>query len=538
MRRLLVIATCLFACSAPAQAALPLHSGRAILPDASTPARLLHYRQTLVGLDLVRGPNAAFALRQAGGRLIDPQIQLWSVPSHAAARMLPGLRAAGLVRTVTPDLPLRPLQARRSQSLCTDPLCAQEWWIHAVGADVWTPPGPGVPVTMIDSGVDVTHPEFAGRPDTTILNTQTFNASEDELHGTATASVVGAPQNGVGMVGIYPQAKLQIWDASPAGLLTVGGEIDGLASAVRHGRGVINLSLGGFDRIPIEEHAILAAFGAGSLVVASAGNDRQQGSPLSFPASFAHVLTIGATDESGRAAYFSSSSPDMDLAAPGQDIWAAIPQMWNANLYDQLDGTSFSAPLVSGAAAAVWTVRPTLTNTQLFEVMRRSAQQIGSRGWNRNTGYGILNVNTALVRRAPANDPQEPNEDIYLVKRNGLFKSGHPRVTGVLAAHLEAGDDPEDVYRAYLPAHERLIATVRPTANLNLEVWGPRTSTVFERGAAARRDLLGVSAKRGARAERVILHGGGAGRYVYLDTFLAKGVRDASYTLSVVTARR
>jgi hypothetical protein len=544
VRRLLVITTVLLACSAPARAGVPLHTGRPALPETATPHRLLDYRHALIGLDLVRGPDAAFAIRQAGGRLIDPQIQLWSVPSHAAARMLPGLRAAGIIRSVTPDYPLRQLRASRSLSLCTDPLCQSEWWLHAVGADVWNPPGPGVPVTMIDSGVDLTHPEFAGRPDTTALNTQTFNTTEDELHGTATASMVAAPQNGAGVVGIYPQAKLQIWDASPAGLLTVGGEIDGLASALRHGRGVINLSLGGFDRITIEEHAILAAFGAGSLIVASAGNDRQEGSPRSFPASFAHVLTIGATDETNRATDFSSSSPDMDLVAPGQDMQVAIPAMWCTpnlpctNGYGFLDGTSFSAPLVSGAAAAVWTVRPTLSNTQLFEVIRRSAHQVSGRGWNRNTGYGILDVNAALARKAPGPDPQEPNEDVYLVKPNGLFKRGHPRIKGVLAAHLEQGDDPEDVYRAYVPAHGRLTVTLRPSANVNLEVWGPKTRTVFERGTAARRDLLGASAHRGSRTERVVARGGRAGQYVYVDAFLAKSVREAGYTLNVVSARR
>jgi hypothetical protein len=534
----LVIATVLLACSAPARAGLPLHTGRPALPDTGTPQRLLDYRHALIALDLVRGPDAAFAMRQAGGRLIDPQIQLWSVPSHAAARMLPGLRTAEIVRSVTPDYPLRPLRASRSLSLCTDPLCQSEWWMHAVGADIWTPPGPGVPVTMIDSGVDLTHPEFAGRPDTTALNTQTFTATEDELHGTATASMASAPQNGSGMVGIYPQAKLQAWDASAAGLLTVGGEIDGLASAVRRGRGVINLSLGGFDRIAIEEHAILAAFGAGSLIVASAGNDRQERSPRSFPASFAHVLTVGATDETNRATYFSSSSPEMDLVAPGQDMWVAVPTLWNSAGFEPLDGTSFSAPLVSGAAAAVWTVRPSLTNTQLFEVIRRSAHQVSGRGWNRNTGYGILDVNAALARKTPAPDPQEPNEDVYLVKPNGLFKRGHPRVKGVFAAHLEQGDDPEDVYRAYVPAHGRLTVTLRPSANVNLEVWGPKTRTVFERGAAARRDLLGASAHRGSRTERVVVRGGGAGQYVYVDAFLGKSARDAGYTLSVVSARR
>ena len=95
-----------------------------------------------------------------------------------------------------------------------DPLQGQEWWLHDVGADQATPPGPGIPLAIIDSGLDVTTPEFAGRPDVTLLNSQTFLGPE-EWHGTVVASVAAAAANGVGIVGIYPQAALQIWDASP-----------------------------------------------------------------------------------------------------------------------------------------------------------------------------------------------------------------------------------------------------------------------------------------------------------------------------------
>ena len=311
---------------------------------------------------------------------------------------------------------------------------------------------------------------------------------------------------------------------------------------------MINLSLGGFDRLPVEEHAILAAFGAGSLVVASAGNDRQEGSPLSYPASFAHVLTVGATDESDAVADFSSASSHMDLAAPGQDMEVAVPSIWAPggapDPYDEYDGTSFSAPLVSGASAAVWTLRPKLTNTQLFEVLRRSAHHLSKRGWNRNTGYGILDAPAAVTRKAPAADPQEPNEDVYLVRPNGLFRAGHPpltapgRPTRALRAHVEQDDDPEDVYRAYLPAKGRIVVTVKTGANVNLEVWGRRTTTVFERGAAAKRDLLASSTRAGSRTERVVVRGRGLGQYVYLDVFLAKTARETGYTIRVGTARR
>jgi hypothetical protein len=173
-----------------------------------------------------------------------------------------------------------------------------------------------------------------------------------------------------------------------------------------------------------------------------------------------------------------------------------------------------------------------------------TAASVGGRGWNRDTGYGILDVNTALARKAPATDPQEPNEDVYLVKPNGLFRAGHPPLTAparprrVLAAHLEQGDDPEDVYRAYLPAKGRLTVTVRPGGPVDLEVWGRRTRSVFERGAAAKRDLLGLSAHRRASKEQVVVHGRGSGQYVYLDVILSKKAREAGYTVSVSSARR
>jgi Subtilase family len=546
VRRLTVIGVLLLACAAPAHAALPFHPGHAILPassGSSTVRSLRAYPRTLVELDHAGNGGAEFALSQAGGRLIAPEIALWRVSSAAAVRLLPGLRAQGVVRSVAPDMPLRP----SPWSALVSPLAvhtSEEWWIPHVGADRWTPPGPGVPLTMIDSGVDLSHAEFVGRPDTTALNQQSFSANEEELHGTATASIAAAP--GKGIFGIYPRAKLQLWDASPAGVLTVGDEIAGLFDAIKHGRTVVNLSLGGFDRIPIEEHAILAVFGAGSLVVASAGNDREIGSPLSYPASFAHVLTVGATDESDQVSDFSSASSHMDLAAPGQDMVVAVPEMYAQNPpddYDTFDGTSFSAPLVSGAAAAIWTLRPTLTNTQLFEVMRRSAHHLSKRGWNRNTGYGILDAPAAVTRKAPAADPQEPNEDIYLVKPNGLFKSGHAALTfpgrpnRVLAAHVERDDDSEDVYRAYLPAKGRLVVTLRTNANVTLQAWGKRTTTVFERGAAARRDLLGISAHAGKRRERLVIPGRGVGQYVYLDVFLAKPAAEANYTIRAATVR-
>jgi hypothetical protein len=522
------------------------HPGQPLTAGSRSLARLQAYPRTLVELDRTHAAEAATLLRRAGGRQLDASLALWRLPSWEAQRLLPALQQRGLLRSVTPDVPLGtdPRSVGGFLGQFTDPLSSTQWWPAHVGAAEWMSPGPGVPLTMIDSGVDLSHEEFAGRPNTIALSRQTFDANDEELHGTATASVAAAPLNGKGIVGIYPQAKLQLFDASPGGQLTVGDEIAGLAAARRTGRGVINLSLGGFDRIPIEEHAILGAFRAGLLVVASAGNDRQDGSSLSYPATFAHVLTVGATDESDRVTVFSSASPAIDLAAPGQDMTAAIPTLFNPSGYSSVDGTSFSAPLVAGAAAAVWTLRPMLSNTQLFEVMRRSARDIGRRGWDADSGYGILNVPAAVTRKPPATDPQEPNEDVYLVRPNGLTRAGQPpltrqhRLRASLKAQLERREDSEDVYRAWLPARGKLVVTVRPSANVTLEIWGGRTRTVFEQGAAARRDLIGASAHPGARFERVTVKGRGVGQFVYVDVFLPKNGVQASYTVSVAPAAR
>jgi hypothetical protein len=546
VRRIALTGVVALCCCSAAQAAVLAHPGKPVTSGPRAVSGLQAYPRTLVELDRVRGAAAVPALRRAGGRLIEPSLELWRLPSWSAQRLLPGLQRRGLIRSVTPDVPIGtdPRGASGFFGQFTDPLSPSQWWPSHIGVSEWVAPGPGIPVTMIDSGVDLSHEEFAGRPNTFALNAQTTTANQEELHGTATASVVAAPVNGKGIVGIYPQARLQLWDASPGGQLTVGDEIAGLAAARAHGQGVINLSLGGSDRLPVEEHAILNAFGAGLLVVASSGNDREEGSSLSYPASFAHVLTIGATEESDRVTVFSSASPAMDLAAPGQDITTAIPTLFDPSGYATLDGTSFSAPLVSGAAAAVWTLRPTLTATQLFEVMRRSARDVGKAGWDADTGYGILNVAAALTRKPPAVDPQEPNEDVYLVKPNGLTRAGKTPLTAlhrpraIVRAQLERREDPEDLYRFYLPAKGKVVVTVRPNANVTLELWGKKTTTVFEHGAAAKRDLLGVSAHAGTRFERITLTGRGSAQFVYADVFLPKtGVR-ASYSLSVAPAAR
>ena len=343
--------------------------------------------------------------------LVSRRQRIWRLPTGTAQRLLPALLARGVVQAVEPDRPVTLLRAE------ADPLASLEYWRPLVGADRVAPPGPGKAVTVLDTGIDLAHPEFAGRANTSVLGTQSLADTRTEFHGTAVSSIVGAQENGVGVVGVYPQAVVRSGDVRQ---LTVSQVIGALDAAIRAGPSVINMSFG----VPYSrlfEDLVLTAFGAGSIVVAAAGNERQQGNTAASPANLNHVLTIAATDQQDRPTTFSTASLGVDLAAPGVDIPAAVPTAFSQSGYSLMAGTSFSAPIVTGATAWVWTVRAQLDNTQVFDLMRYSARDVAPQGFDRDTGFGLLDIPSALGDEAPSSDHQEPNDDIRHVRAGGLF---------------------------------------------------------------------------------------------------------------------
>jgi Subtilase family len=462
--------------------------------------------------------GAAPLLRAAGAAPVSRELRIWRTGSPALVRRL---RRAGLLRLAEPVRPLTRMQTPPF----TDPYVDREWWLSAIGVEGLTPPGPGRAVTIVDSGIDTNHAEFNGRPDITILNRQSTFA-RDEDHGTEVSSVIGAPANGVGIVGVYPQSVLRIWDASPFRMITNADAIGGLRAAAAAGPSVINLSWGSTDRDALLEQAIFAAIRGGSLVVAASGNDRTSGDPPIYPASLPHVLTVGATDQQGNLASFSSASPGLDVTAPGVDIPVADPD--SPTGYSLADGTSFSAPIAAGAAAWVWTARPDLDAGQLFEVLRLSARDLGAPGWDADYGFGLLNVPAALAAAAPTRDPGEPNDDVRFVKAGGVFPTAAPLVPAAarLAGHLDGYEDPRDVFRLRIPARRRVRVTVTPTEG------GPITTEIWNASAAS---VVGSSRNRVVRGAGVVsTRGGKRGFTGYLSVGVAPG-RRVGYTIAVTS---
>jgi subtilisin family serine protease len=189
---------------------------------------------------------------------------------------------------------------------------------------------------------------------------------------------------------------------------------------VQHGAKIINLSFAGATTSRVEQDAIRYAVRKGVLLVAAAGNDFAKGNPVEYPAALLQPvgsnghggagLVVGASGRDGTRAPFSSTGSWISLAAPGVGIGGAVPVGASpsefprsplataGSTYGFGSGTSFAAPLVSGAAALVWAANPTLTARQVAGILERTASGHGT--WTPDLGYGVIDVGAAVALAA------------------------------------------------------------------------------------------------------------------------------------------
>ncbi len=170
-------------------------SAASVAAASSTPSSVL------VAVD--PGIAAERLIAGQGGRLVSKALGIWKVGRKAASRVLPELSEQGFLRYSEPNFVRAPAALET-----VDPLAADAWQLARVGADRAQSPGPGVPMTIIDGGIVLSYPELAGRPNVVSLNAQPTAATKVTEHGTEIAAIAGAPMNGVGTVGIYPELTL------------------------------------------------------------------------------------------------------------------------------------------------------------------------------------------------------------------------------------------------------------------------------------------------------------------------------------------
>lgn len=295
-------------------------------------------------------------------------------------------------------------------------------------------------VAVIDSGIDWFHPDLPqsalwrnsaeilgngvdddgnGYVDDTIGWDFIDNNNkpwDQDGHGTFVAGVIAAGQdNGIGIRGISSAVKimpLKALDAFGQGHASMVSEA--IIYAVDNGAKIINLSLGGRQPTNLERLAIEYATASQVLVVAASGN---QGAPVAdfAPASLPGVLTVAATDRRDKRAGFSNWGPAIDIAAPGVDVLslrardtdllsliegvtyqAGTGIVGEDRAYFRASGTSFAAPIVSGAAVTLLAKNPDLSALELKRILTNSASDIEANGFDNLTGYGLLDIRKAI----------------------------------------------------------------------------------------------------------------------------------------------
>lgn len=427
------------------------------------------------------------------------------VVARGRARAFAGsLRAAGVYRFAEPNRRVVAQQAPPGG----DDFAATDWRAFLVDPAL-VPPAIGTAplIAVIDSAVDTTHPDLAGVP-------VTGDPTVSDLHGTAVASVAAARANGYGMVGMFPGAPV----LSVGSGLSEAELVHAIATSVDAGARIINLSLGG----PVPSYAmyveIAYAVSQDVLVVASAGNDYASvlpdgtENPVMYPAAFPHVMSVSSVGPSGASSSFSTANGAVDVAAPGESVLAAVPVAFDDDEtpdgYQRLDGTSFSAPIVSGAASWLLARRPGLTAGQAADLLRFTATDIAPSGWDVDTGFGLVELGAALVERAPQKDTVEVNDDIEWVDGQRFSRPDTP-VFGArqrrrrVEAIVDLWKDPADVYRVQLPSHRRWLEIVlgmpRDT-NADLAVFNGRGRSIYRN-----RGLMATSYRRAGRTDRVFV---------------------------------
>lgn len=250
-------------------------------------------------------------------------------------------------------------------------------------------------IAIIDTGIDYTHEDLAGKvvKGYDFVN-EDFDPRDDNGHGTHVAGIAGAvANNGRGIAGVCPGCSLlavKVITADGAGANS--WIANGIANAVNLGARVINLSLGGLDRSQTIQLAIQQAYQQGVVIVAASGNDGS-GVPL-YPAAFSEVIAVGATNQYGSRASFSSYGSHLELAAPGQTIYSTLP----GNTYEAWNGTSMACPHVAGLAGLLFSRNPNVTNEQVRQILSATAQDLGDAGRDAYFGYGRINVLSALTQ--------------------------------------------------------------------------------------------------------------------------------------------
>ncbi len=272
------------------------------------------------------------------------------------------------------------------------------WGINRIDAErAWeVTRGAGIRIAVLDTGIDHLHhdlaPNFGGG--VSFVPGESF--TDGNGHGTHVAGIIGARQNGTGVVGVAPNCSLlsvKVLNRSGSG--NYSSIISGILWCARNNIDIINMSLGGGQHVQALQNACDFAFSHNVLIVAAAGNSGPGPDTVGYPARYDSCIAVSGVDNSGTVASFSSRGNQVDLAAPGVNILSC----WPGNRYERLNGTSMAAPHVAGTAALATSSHRFTRAATIREILFQAADNLGVPGRDDETGHGLVDAEQSAYLR-------------------------------------------------------------------------------------------------------------------------------------------
>ncbi len=274
-----------------------------------------------------------------------------------------------------------------------DPMYTNQWHLPKISAPAAWPTSVGsndVIIAIIDSGVDSTHPDLAEK---LVAGWNFYNNNDNTSdvfgHGTSVAgSAAAAANNSIGIASVAWGCEIMPLRVSATnGFASVYKIAEALTWAADHGARVANISYAA-SAVATVTAAAEYFQSRGGVVIISAGNTGGVDTNPDNP----YALTVSATSSDDNLASFSTRGSFIDVAAPGVGVYSTL----RGGSYGSVSGTSFSAPIVAGLAGLVLSTNPALDGTQVQEVIKESADDLGNPGWDDNYGWGRINAARAV----------------------------------------------------------------------------------------------------------------------------------------------
>jgi subtilisin len=306
-----------------------------------------------------------------------------------------------MARPGVPDFKIPSFSVEHFVSTCSETM---DWSLTAFGIpELWQhATGKGIKVAVLDTGCAMLHPDLKEQ----ICAHKDFTKSpvgpgDSNGHGTHCCGVIAAKKNGVGIVGVAPDACLIVGKVlSDSGGGSTKNIVAGIKWAVSQKADIISMSFGSPSSCPDIEAALKYAASKGVILIAAAGNEGPDPETVGYPARYETVLSVAAVDSNNRIAKFSSRGPQVDVAAPGVDILSAYPP----KNYAKLSGTSMATPFVAGVAALALEYdrkkksRSLKSSRDFIEAVKASATDAGTNGFDNDYGWGLLNPKRLVLK--------------------------------------------------------------------------------------------------------------------------------------------